>query len=84
MAKKSFRENINPALQFISSAVAETPETTAEAPEGYKVNPLYVETKSKRVQLLVKPSTVEKLRARAKAEGRSLNDLINSILEESI
>ena len=84
MAKKSFRDNINPALQFISSAVAETAETPAETPEGYKVNPLYVETKSKRVQLLVKPSTVEKLRARAKAEGRSLNDLINSILEESI
>ena len=84
MAKKSFRDNINPALQFISSAVAETAETPTEAPEGYKVNPLYVETKSKRVQLLVKPSTVEKLRARAKAEGRSLNDLINSILEESI
>lgn len=81
MAKKSFKDSIgNPAMQFISTPVAEAPE----APEGYKVNPLYVETKSKRVQLLVKPSTVEKLRARATAEGRSLNDLINSILEESI
>lgn len=84
MAKKTFRENINPALQFISSTVAETPTAPAEAPEGYKINPQYIETKSKRVQLLVKPSTVEKLRARAKAEGRSLNDLINSILEENV
>lgn len=82
MAKKTFKDSIgNPALQFISAPVAESP---AKAPAGYKANPQYVETKSKRVQLLVKPSTVEKLRARATAEGRSLNDLINSILEENV
>lgn len=81
MAKKTFKDSIgNPAMQFISTPVAEA----QEAPEGYKVNPQYIETKSKRVQLLMKPSTVEKLRARAKAEGRSLNDLINTILEETV
>lgn len=81
MAKKTFKDSIgNPAMQFISAPVAEA----QEAPEGYKVNPQYIETKSKRVQLLMKPSTVAKLRARATAEGRSLNDLINSILEETV
>ena len=58
--KKSFKNN--PALQFISTAAEETEEreqpvaraTTEKAPEGYKPNPLYIETKSKRVQELNK------------------------------
>ena len=82
MAKKTFKESMgNPAMQFISTPTAPKKE---EIPEGYKRNPEFIETKSKRVQLLVKPSTVEKLKARAKAEERSFNDLVNSILEESI
>ena len=57
---------------------------TAPAPEGYKVNPLYIETKSKRLQLLVQPSLLDKLKGKAKAEGRSVNDLVHSILEEAL
>ena len=58
-------------------------ETRDPAPAGYKTNPLYIETRSKRLQLLVQPSLLEKLRARATREGRSLNDLIHTILEEA-
>lgn len=89
--KKSFKADLNPAMQFISTSVtaeerAEAPATTstAPAPEGYKVNPLYIETKSKRLQLLVQPSLLDKLKGKAKAEGRSVNDLVHSILEEAL
>lgn len=88
MSKKSFKTDlINPAMQFISTP-AERPATpalkTTDAPNGYKVNPLYIETKSKRLQLLVQPSLLEKLRSRAKAEGESVNNLIHSILEKGL
>lgn len=53
-------------------------------PEGYKTNPLYVETKSKRLQLLIQPSLLEKIRGKAKAEGRSVNDFVHSVLEEAL
>lgn len=94
--KKGFKANLeqatmNPAMQFISTP-APTEETaepatapaTKKTPEGYKLNPLYVETKSKRLQLLLQPSLLEKLRETAKAEGRSVNDLVHSILEEAL
>ena len=47
-----------------------------------KPNPLYVETKSRRVQLLMQPSLHEKLKAAAAERGQSLNDLIHTVLAE--
>lgn len=52
--------------------------------EGYKLNPLYIETKSKRLQLLIQPSLHEKLKSKAKAEGISVNELVNSILQNAL
>jgi len=89
-SKKTFKGSLeNPAELFISKPVeapAETKEqeTPATAPKGYRVNPLYIETKSKRLQLLVQPSLLDKLKGKAKAEGRSVNDLVHSILEEAL
>ena len=51
---------------------------------GYEPNPEYIETKSKRVQLLVQPSVYEAVKARAKAEGISTNEAINEALREYI
>lgn len=98
MAKKSFKEDINPAMNFISpeSVKAKEVETIThnpdpgktiseirkETPEGFKVNPLYIETRSKRVQILIQPSLYEKLKNQAKEEGVSVNEVINSILLE--
>ena len=56
---------------------------TRETPEGYRVNPLFIEKKSRRLQLLLRPSVYEAVRARAVAEGVSVNDLINTLLEEA-
>ena len=55
-----------------------------KAPEGYKPNPEYIETKSKRVQLLVQPSVYEAVKAKAKGLGISANEAINEALREYI
>lgn len=57
--------------------------THIEPKEGYKINPIYIEKKSKRLQLLVKPSLYEKLKIRAAKEESSVNDTLNRILEEA-
>lgn len=83
MAKKDFKGKINPAEMFISSS-APAREEVAPAPEGYKVNPLYIETKSERLQLLIQPSLKKALKEEAKRQSRSVNDLVNTILEEAL
>lgn len=79
--KKSFLDSIeNPAEMFITPSVTETePDANAQIPQGYKLVPS--ETRSKRVQVLMRPSLYKQLKARAKREKRSVNDLINYILE---
>ena len=52
-----------------------------QIPDGYR---LVKETKSKRMQLLVRPSTQDALKKAAAREGISVNDLANRIFEEYI
>ena len=81
--KKSFIDSIeNPAEVFISAPTAAKPQGE-QPPQGFKPNPEYIETRSKRVQLLMQPILYKQLKARAKREKRSLNDLLHSILEEN-
>ncbi len=93
--KKTFIAGIeesNPALQFISTP-AEEPESRGEIvipqpkpdkpPEGYKKNPLYIEVKSRRLQLVLQPSLYERVRARAEATGLSVNEYIHQILDNA-
>ena len=90
--KKSFIDN--PALQFISTAEPEEtrqeerelPASQAKPaekpPEGYKLNPLYVETKSRRLQLVLQPSLYDSyLRVGAAAAGLSVNEYVHQILD---
>lgn len=85
--RKSFKDNLNPAELFVSG-----PEEPAKAsatisektPEGYKLNPQYVETKSRRLQLLLQPSLYERIKLKATAEESSVNELIHSILEDAL
>ena len=87
MAKKNFNLE-NPAMQFISTPAEEVKteeaEAIAPAPEGFKINPLYLEKKSRRLQLLMKPSIYDKLKARADREGNSVNDVVNNLIEEAL
>ena len=89
--KKSFKADLNPAMQFISTPAEEITTgagegvaSTKDAPEGYKVNPLYIEKRSKRLQLLVQPSLYDKVKAQAETEGCSVNDYIHRVLEEAL
>lgn len=86
--RKSFKAELNPAMQFISTPTeereADATTVTAPAPEGYKVNPLYIEKRSKRLQLLVQPSLYDKIKAQADGEDCSVNDLIHRVLEEAV
>lgn len=94
MAKtKDFRKNA--AELFISAApdpepAKDEPVTTKEPsatiandgnaiPKGYK---LVKENKSDRMQLLIRPAVKNALKQEATAQGVSMNDLTNSILEE--
>ena len=78
--KKNFK---NPVEAFISVPEEEPVKNSspagelAKAPEGYKRNPEYIEVRSKRVQLLLQPSVVEKVKALATAEGVSINEMYN-------
>jgi len=49
-----------------------------------KLNPLFVETKSRRWSLLVQPSLHNKLSAIAKSRGASLNDTVHQILQKYV
>ena len=87
MAKKTFKDN--PALQFISteeSTAEQTQETaqTEQPPKGYKLNPLYLETKSRRVQLILQPSLHEKVKQAAQSEGVSFNEYVHRVLEQAV
>lgn len=91
MPKKPFINRDNPALNFISTAGQEAPEpkaeppkrTVADAPAGYKLNPEYIEKKTRRLQLVLQPSLYERVKANAEKSGTSVNEYIHSILEDA-
>ena len=78
--KKNFK---NPVEAFISvpeeEPVRKDPPVggLVKAPEGYKRNPEFIEVRSKRVQLLLQPSVVDRMKALAKSEGASINEMYN-------
>lgn len=87
MGKKVI-DRSNPALSFISQASTEPEPSEPQErkhkeaiPEGYKLNPYLIEKKSRRLQLLIKPSLYEKVKERATEAGTSINDYINTTLE---
>lgn len=79
--KKSFKDN--PALQFISQPDEDT-KPVIEPKQGYKLNPLYIETKTRRLQLIVKPSVYEKIKAKATQKKVSVNEYIHQLLEKDV
>ena len=95
MEKKTFKNN--PALQFISTPAEEEKQTVPQdqsepvrkvststpVPAGYKLNPLFVETKTKRLQLVLQPSLYDRVKARATSEGVSVNEFIHRTLDEA-
>lgn len=98
--KKSFlntsgaAEGMNPALAFISKESIDaverektTPPTGTGAPEGYKLNPAYIEKyiekKTKRVQLVLQPSLYKRVKAASEAAGLSFNEFCHRVLDKA-
>lgn len=90
-AKKTFKNAENPALQFISTPDVETEEREITADEsgaapslrGFTPKLDKPETKSRRLQLLIKPSVYSAVKQIADASGLSVNEIINQILEDA-
>ena len=92
MAKKTFKSN--PAMSFISQETIEKVDgapvekgsaaNEKKAPEGYKVNPEFIEKKSRRVQILIQPSVYEAVRVKAQADGISVNEAINTAIRNYV
>ena len=96
-AKKSFKSE-NPAMQFIGQQGVVEPIPTEkpfpgrsipparqqDTPPPMKPNPLYIETKSRRLNLLIQPSLHERIKDIAKGHGASVNDMIHQILQDYV
>ena len=52
-----------------------------QPPEGYRLNPMFIEKKTRRLQLLLKPSVYDRVKELADREGVSVNEYISSVLE---
>ncbi len=81
---KTFKTN--PTELFLSAPAAHEPQqaepaAAAAIPQGYT---LTRESKTKRLQLLIRPTTDAALQHIAAERGTSKNDLINQALEEFI
>ena len=54
------------------------------APEGMKLNPLYIEKRTQRAQFVMQPSVYAKAKELAKARGISFNDFVHGLIEDEI
>ena len=90
--KKSFKDG-NPAMQFISAQESSNPATkpttpgTSDVPPAdfaawLKVNPQWAEKKTRRLQLVLRPSVYNLVKTAAEKNGTSVNDYIDKTLED--
>ena len=100
MAKKDFTKNnpamayITPQqeLEAIERGREERAKKQAEAettatdqpPQGYKINPQFIEKKSQRLNLLIQPSIAKRLKKLAKKNKISVNETINQLIIEKL
>ena len=83
-SKKSFSANM-PAEMFVSEETKEASRSkSTQPPAGYKPDYGVIETKSRRVQLLMQPSLHTKLKAEAERQGVSFNDYVHKVLEKAV
>lgn len=85
---KDFKSE-NPAMAFISKKSQDMEEKHLKVdeekpPKGYKMDPKYVETKSKRVGILIQPSVFERLKEFAYEKRISVNEAINEAVRQYI
>lgn len=75
-------ENVELGKEFEKSQKEEAPKNLKKI-KGYVVDPkYYMETKSQRVQILLRPSTLKEVKKVAKKEKTSMNEIINRAIEK--
>ena len=67
--------------ETIERAEKAQPRQKDKPPVGYKYNPVFVESKSRRLQLAMQPSLYDRVKAGAVAAGLSVNEYIHQILD---
>ena len=84
---KDFK-NENPAMAFISEKLPEVENIRENVdfernkpPRGYKKDPKYIETKSRRFTVLLQPSVFERLKNFAFEKHISISEAINEALQ---
>lgn len=92
--KKSFKDEINPANFFITPEDAPEPEAADEAQiplevlverwHNRKRNRPTVEPRSRRVNVLLRPSLYDQAKQIAEAQGESVNSFIHAAVEERV
>ncbi len=81
--------NEAPAQAEENVKAQEKPQKTANkaikdtAPKGYKLDPKYIELKSRRVQLVFQPSLYERIKRAADKQGISFNEYCHTILDKA-
>lgn len=83
-AEKMKKRAENPAMMFISSPEEAERRTETPEPEPILRAPQRAEAKSRRLQLLLQPSLYEAVKARAEAEGVSVNEEIGELLRSAL
>lgn len=73
-----------PTIEFGDEVLMTDTGIPIRVPDGYKVNDLFVEKKTKRVNLLMRPSVYEKITDIAKKDGLSVNEFIHRLVEKEI
>ncbi len=79
--KEEQEEEKKEKQEVIQQTKTPTPE---KAPDGYKRNPLYIEVKSRRLQLVLQPSLFDKVKRKAEKNGLSVNEYIHRVLEKDV
>lgn len=88
MAKRIIKEDapVNELLGKLQPAQKAEPagKPAEKAPAGYKLNPLYVETKTARLQLVLQPSVSKALKQHCKKAGVSVNEFVTGLIEQAL
>ena len=80
-AQEPIQEKAAPGQTDNKQQTEEKPKATPEPASNPPMKRLYVETKSKRVQLLMQPTLHKRLKKLANDNGLSFNEFIHSTLE---
>ncbi len=93
MAKKTFINRDNPAMNFISQASIDAVEgkkpagsatpTGTEPVSQWYADPKYIEKKTQRVQLIMQPSVYKDAKEACGDLGISLNDYMSTLVKEA-